>query len=153
VDEWTGKVVAEVEALAEPLLRSEGIALIDVEYRREPHGWVLRVIMDKDGGVTLADCADISHQLGDVLDAKVDFRGPYHMEVSSPGLNRRLTKPKHFNHFKGRQVVIRTQWPVDGKRGFKGILSGFSDGVVMLSAGNQTIGIACENIVKARLDD
>ena len=97
MDEWVQRIVAQVEALAEPILRSEGITLIDVEYRREPHGWILRVIMDKDGGVTLEDCADISHQLGDILDVKVDFQGPYHMEVSSPGLDRALTKPKHFS--------------------------------------------------------
>ena len=152
MDEWTEKVVAQVEALAEPLLRSEGIRLIDVEYRREPRGWILRVIMDKDGGVTLEDCADISDQLGDILDVKVDFRWPYHMEVSSPGLDRLLTKPKHFNQFRGRQVVIRTQRPVEGKTDLKGVLSGFSDGVVMLAAGNQTLGIPLENVVKARLD-
>ena len=152
MDEWTEKVVAQVEALAEPLLRSEGIRLIDVEYRREPRGWILRVIMDKDGGVTLEDCADISDQLGDILDVKVDFRWPYHMEVSSPGLDRLLTKPKHFNQFKGRPVVIRTHRPVEGKTDFKGVLSGLSDGVVMLAAGNQTLGIPFENVVKARLD-
>ena len=152
MDEWTEKVVAQVEALAEPLLRSEGIRLIDVEYRREPRGWILRVIMDKDGGVTLEECADISDQLGDILDVKVDFRWPYHMEVSSPGLDRLLTKPKHFNQFKGRPVVIRTHRPVEGKTDFKGVLSGFSDGVVMLAAGNQTLGIPLENVVKARLD-
>jgi ribosome maturation factor RimP len=152
MDEWTEKVVAQVEALAEPLLRSEGIRLIDVEYRREPRGWILRVIMDKDGGVTLEDCANISDQLGDILDVKVDFRWPYHMDVSSPGLDRLLTKPKHFNQFKGRQVVIRTHRPVEGKTDFKGVLSGISDGVVMLAAGNQTLGIPFEHVVKARLD-
>jgi ribosome maturation factor RimP len=108
--------------------------------------------MDKDGGVTLEDCADISDQLGDILDVKVDFRWPYHMEVSSPGLDRLLTKPKHFNQFKGRQVVIRTHRPVEGKTDFKGVLSGISDGVVMLAAGNQTLGIPFGNVVKARLD-
>ena len=152
MDEWAQRIVAEVEVLAEPLLRSSGITLIDIEYRRERHGWILRVIMDKDGGVTLEDCADISHQLGDILDVKVDFRGPYHMEVSSPGLDRALTKPRHFNQFKGRQVVIRTHWPAEGKRDVKGILRGFSDGAVMLEAGDQTLGIPYENIVKARLD-
>jgi len=153
MDERARRTVAEVEALAEPLLRSEGMTLIDVEYRREPHGWTLRVIMDKDGGVTLEDCTDISRQLGDILDVKVDFQGPYHMEVSSPGLDRPLTKPKHFNCFKGRPVVIRTQWPVAGKRDVKGVLGGFSHGAVMLATGDQTLDIPYENIVKARLDD
>jgi ribosome maturation factor RimP len=152
MDERTEKVVAQVEALAEPLLASEGIRLIDVEYRREPRGWTLRVIMDKDGGITLQDCAHVSDQLGDLLDVKVEFRWPYHLEVSSPGLDRLLTKPKHFNQFGGRQVVIRTRRPVEGKTEFKGVLSGFSDGVVMLTVGNQRLSIPFDNVAKARLD-
>ncbi len=74
------------------------------------------------------------------------------MEVSSPGLDRPLTKPKHFMHFKGRQVVIRTNSPVDGKSDFRGILNGFSDGTVMIAVEKQTVSIPFENIVKARLD-
>ena len=152
MDELAKKIVADVEVLAEPLLKSEGFTLIDVEYRRERNGRTLRVIIDKEGGVTLGNCAAISSQLGDILDAKVDLLGSYHMEVSSPGLDRPLTKPKHFIYFKGRQVVIRTDSPVEGKRDFRGMLNGFSDGMVTVSVENQTFSIPYENIVKARLD-
>lgn len=152
MDEWTERFIADVEVLAQPLLKSEGITLIDVEYRREHSGWTLRLIVDKDGGVTLGDCADVSKQLGDILDAKIDVRRPYHMEVSSPGLDRPLTKPKHFVHFEGRQVLIMTDRPIEGKRDFRGVLKGFSDGVVRVAVENRILAVSYENIVKARLD-
>ncbi len=150
-DEWTQEFIADVENLAEPLLRFEGIRLIDVEYRRESKGWVLRVFVDKQGGVTLDDCAIISSQLGDILDAKMDHDEPYHLEVSSPGLDRPLTKPKHFVYFEGRPAVIKTNRLVGGKRHFKGVLAGFSEGVVKLLVDEQTVAIPYEAIVKAHL--
>ena len=87
---------AQVDLLAEPLLESEGMTLIDVEYGSSPKGWMLRVFIDKPGGVTIDDCVMISRQLGDLLDAKMAYEEPYSLEVSSPGLDRPLTKPKHF---------------------------------------------------------
>jgi ribosome maturation factor RimP len=152
MNEWSQKFVAEVEFLAESLLESEEMRLIDVEYRREPKGWVLRVFIDKEGGVTLDDCAVVSNQLGDVLDAKTNWDKPYHLEVSSPGLDRPLTKKKHFVYFEGRPAVIKTNSLVEGKRYFKGVLAGFSEGVVRLLVGDQPVAIPYDTIVKAHLD-
>ena len=152
MNEWTQKFVAEVEVLAESLLESEGIRLIDVEYRREPKGWVLRIFIDKQGGVTLDDCAVVSNQLGDILDAKMDWDKPYHLEISSPGLDRPLTKQKHFVYFEGRPAVIKTNRFVEGKKHFKGVLAGFSGGVVRLLVDDQPVAIPYDTIVKARLD-
>ena len=150
--EWTQEFTAEVERLAEPVVRFEGTALIDVEFHRGPSGWVLRVIIDKPGGVTLEDCAAVSRQLGDVLDAKLERDEPYHLEVSSPGLDRPLTKPKHFVSFEGRPAVIRTNRPVEGKKQFRGILAGLSEGMVKLVVDELTVSIPYEAIAKARLD-
>ena len=152
MNELAQKFIADVELLAEPLLESEGMRLIDVEYRREPKGWVLRVFIDKQGGVTLDDCAVISNQLGDILDAKTDRDEPYHIEVSSPGLDRPLTKPKHFVCFEGRSAVIKTNRLVQGKKDFKGVLAGFSEGVVRLLVDDQPVAVPYETIVKAHLD-
>jgi ribosome maturation factor RimP len=152
MDALEKKIMADVEALAEPLLESEGFALIDVEYRRERHGRTLRLIVDKEGGVTLGDCAHISSQLGDILDAKADLLGSYHMEVSSPGLDRPLKKPKHFDQFKGRQVAIKTRSPIEGKRDFRGKLDGLSDGMVLVEVEGQVYGIPYEDISRAHLD-
>ena len=151
MNEWTQKFVAQVERLAEPFLESGGARLIDVEYRREPRGWVLRVFIDKQGGVTLDDCAVISNQLGDILDAKIDCDEPYHLEVSSPGLDRPLTKAKHFVYFEGRSAVIKTNRLVEGKRHFKGVLAGFSEGVLTLVVDDQPVAIPYETIAKAKL--
>ena len=151
IDEWTQGFIADVENLAEQLLRFEGMNLVDVEYRREPGGWVLRVFVDKQGGVTLDECAIISSQLGDILDAKMDRDEPYNLEVSSPGLDRPLTKPKHFIYFEGRQAVIKTNRPVEGKRHFEGELAGFSEGVVKLLVDKEAVSIPYEAIAKAHL--
>ncbi|MBW2171092.1 MAG: ribosome maturation factor RimP [Deltaproteobacteria bacterium] len=152
MNDWTQEFIAEVENLAEPILRFEGIELIDVEYRREPGGWILRIYIDKEGGVTLEDCSAVSHQLGDVLDAKLEREEPYHLEVSSPGLDRRLTKPKHFVSFEGRPAVIRTNRPVEGKKHFRGVLAGLSDDTVKLVVDELTVSIPYEAIAKAKLD-
>jgi ribosome maturation factor RimP len=151
MNEWSQKFIADVELLAEPLLESEGLRLIDVEYRREPKGRVLRVFIDKQGGVTLDDCAFVSNQLGDILDAKMDYDEPYHLEVSSPGLDRPLTKPKHFVYFEGRSAVIKTSRVVQERKHFKGVLAGFSEGAVRLLVDNQPVDIPYETIVKAHL--
>ena len=152
MNEWTQKFVADVEQLTEPLLKSEGVTLIDIEYRRESKGRVLRVFIDKKGGVTLDDCAVISSQLGDILDAKTDCHEPYHLEVSSPGIDRPLTKPKHFVNFEGRQAVIKTNRPVEGKECFKGILAGCSEAVVRLVVDGRPVTIPYETILRAHLD-
>ena len=152
MNKWTQEFVADVERLAEPLLKAEGVRLIDVEYRREPKGRVLRVFIDKQGGVTLDDCAGISNQLGDILDARTDCNEPYHLEVSSPGIDRPLTKPKHFVNFEGRQAVIRTNRPVEGKTCFKGVLAGCSEATVRLVVDGRPVTIPYETILKAHLD-
>jgi ribosome maturation factor RimP len=151
IDELTQGFIADVKILAEQLLRFEEMNLVDVEYRREPGGWVLRVFVDKEEGVTIDDCAIIGSQLGDILDAKMDHDEPYNLEVSSPGLNRPLTKPEHFIYFEGRRAVIKTNRPVEGKRHFEGVLAGFSEGEVKLLVDKEAVAIPYEAIAKARL--
>ena len=152
MDEWVQNFISDVECLAKPLLDSEGLTLVDIEYQRETKGWTLRLFIDKDGGVTLQDCTYINNQLGDILDAKLDFDVPYHLEVSSPGLDKPLRKPEHFVYFRGRQAVIKTEEPVGGKRYFRGRLGGLSDNVVLLEVEGELLHIPYENIKKACLD-
>ncbi len=93
----------QLEQLAEALVASEGMELVDLEYRRQGRRWMLRLFVDKDGGVTLDDCANISRELGDLLDVKDVIPQAYVLEVSSPGLNRRLRKKEDFSRFAGRE--------------------------------------------------
>ncbi|MBW1671652.1 MAG: ribosome maturation factor RimP, partial [Deltaproteobacteria bacterium] len=90
-----------VRALVEPVVVYAGMELIDVEYGREPSGVILRLTIDKPGGVTIDDCSDISRLAGDLLDAKDSVPGSYNMEVSSPGINRPLKKKDDFERFAG----------------------------------------------------
>jgi len=152
MDQRSKKIVAVIEIMAQPLLASEGVTLIDVEYRREPSGRTLRVIIDKPDGITMGNCTEISNQLGDLLDAKLNVYGPYNMEISSPGLNFHLTKPRHFHYFEGRQVVIKVDSSSGAKENLKGTLKGFSDGMVTLAVGQEIVAIAYENIVTAHLN-
>ena len=143
---------AQVDLLAEPLLESEGMTLIDVEYGSGPKGWLLRVFIDKPGGVAIDDCALISKQLGDLIDAKMAYEEPYSLEVSSPGLDRPLTKPKHFIYFEGQPAVIKTNRDIEGKMHLKGVLAGVSGDVVRLKVGDNLLSVPFEMIVKAHLD-
>jgi ribosome maturation factor RimP len=146
------EIVAAVEDLAGPLVESEGMVLIAVECSGKSNRKTLRVVIDKDGGITLDDCATVSGQLGDLLEAKMDIGGPYNMEVSSPGLDCPLTKKTHFDYFAGRHVVVKTRFPVQGKLVLQGMLRGISEGVVALDMADQCIGVPYTDILEARLD-
>ena len=145
------EVIALVKKLTEPLCEAEGMELVHVEYQRETSGWVLRIYIDRPGGVTLADCAGMSRQLGDLLDISLENIGPYHFEVSSPGSDRPLEKEQDYDRFKGNIARIRTSEPIDGQKNFKGILSGLTDGVVKLLVGGKTVAIPFQKITRARL--
>jgi ribosome maturation factor RimP len=139
--------------MIEPLCASEGIELVLVEYRREPGGRVLRLYIDKPGGVKVDDCAMISRQVGDYLDVASGLEEAYRLEVSSPGIHRPLVKTEDFERFKGRTARIRTREPLDGRRNFKGILQGISDGVIRLAAGSETLSIPFDQVEKSVLAD
>jgi len=145
------KIVARVKALAEPLCASEGIELVHVEYQPEAGGMILRLYIDKLGGVTLDDCTYISRQLGDILDVNLESKGAYKMEVSSPGPDRPLGKKTDFERFKGSIARIRTHKPFNGQKNFKGVLLGVSDEMVKLLVDNKDVAIPFNEIAGARL--
>jgi ribosome maturation factor RimP len=145
------KIAAQVIELAGPLCEAEGIELVHVEYQRESRGRILRLYIDKPGGVTLDDCAFISRQLGDILDVSFEHSLAYNLEVSSPGLERPLGKESDYEKFRGQKASIRTYQPVDGKKKFQGILDGISDGTVLLKVNDKTVFIPFQVINRARL--
>ncbi len=147
------KIVSRVTGLLEPLFSAEGMELICVEYHREAGGRILRLYIDRPGGVTLDDCAYMSRQSNDLLDVYLENTGPYRLEVSSPGPNRPLAKKTDFEKFKGNSVQIRTGRAIDGKNKFKGLLQGISEDLVNLSINDQTVTIPHEEIIMARLID
>ena len=144
-------VLGQVWSLADPLCRAEGVELVQVEYQREHSGLTLRLYLDKPGGITLDDCADISHQLGDILDVGLESQAPYRLEVSSPGLQRPLGKISDFERFKGCRAKVRTTRPLNGQKNFTGTLDGVSGLDVRLHLDTGPITIALADIVKAHL--
>ena len=147
----TTELTRRVRELTEPLCEAEGFELVHVEFQPEAGGRILRLYIDKPGGVTLDDCVSISRQVSDLLDVSFDNIGSYNLEVSSPGLERPLGKESDYHRFKGRKVKIKTSHPINGQKNFKGILSGISDGVVSVSVDGQKVVIPYKEISKARL--
>lgn len=145
------EIVACVRGLVEPICESEGIELIHLEYGPEKSGKTLRLYIDKPGGITLNDCALISHQVGDILDVNLEDFGSYNLEVSSPGTERPLGKISDFERFEGKMIRIRTSQLINGQKNFKGILAGISERIVTLLVEDKTVAIPYQDIIKARL--
>lgn len=150
-EEAQRQIEEQVQELAESLVGSEGMELVDLEYRREGRRWVLRLFIDKDGGVTLDDCAYISRELGDLLDVKETIPQAYVLEVSSPGLNRRLRKKADFSRFAGSKVKLRLASAMDGRKKIVGDLVGVENDEVLVEAPEGHYSVALKNIVKANL--
>ena len=145
------EIVREVSDLIEPLCESSGMELVHTEYRREAGGRILRLYIDKPGGVSLEDCTNISREAGDILDVYLENVGPYSLEVSSPGIERPISKKADFQKFIGSTVCIKTGRSLDGKKNFKGILSGVNDQTVSIKTGEILAEIPFEDITRANL--
>jgi ribosome maturation factor RimP len=144
-------ILSQVRPLAETLCTAEGIELVELQYRRERGGRILRLFIDKPGGVTLEDCASVSRELGDLLDVHLPDLGPYHLEISSPGPNRPLAREADFERFRGQRAKIRTRSAINGQKNFSGVLEGLSGRSVRMNMGQHTIDIPIDAISKAFL--
>ena len=141
-----------VHELIEPIILEEGLELIDIDFQREARGWVLRIYVDREGGINLSHCTHVSGQIGDLLEVKDLIPHSYTLEVSSPGLNRPLKKEKDFLAYAGSTVKIRTVKPFNQRKNFKGILRGYSGGNVIISADDQEVSIPLVHIAKANIE-
>jgi ribosome maturation factor RimP len=146
------KLLQEVREAVEPILQSQGFELVDLEYQRESRGWVLRIYLDREGGVTLDDCAGVSHEVGTVLEVRDVIPTAYVLEVSSPGLTRPLKKPEDFNRFRNQLVKIKLYQPLNGRRNFKGTLLGLEGETVRVEVDQQVFEIPLQSIAKANLE-
>jgi ribosome maturation factor RimP len=144
-------VASLVRELAEPICQVEGMELIHVEYQRETGGRILRLYMDKPGGITLGDCTMISSQLGDILDLKLATEDAYMLEISSPGPDRPVSRLSDFAKFEGTPAIIKTSRPIHGRKKFKGILAGVIASDIQLKTDNGIVAIPHQDIMKARL--
>ena len=123
----------KIREIAERVARSSGLELVDLELHGGGKARMLRIYIDKPGGVTHEDCASFSREAGTIFDVEDAVPGgPYMLEVSSPGLDRKLSKPEDFQRFAGSLVKVMTRDPVHGNRHFKGRLRAFHDGWLSL---------------------
>lgn len=148
-----GERVADiVRRLAEPITAEMGLELVEVEYRKESGGWFLRVTIDKPDGVDLDDCSLVSRKLGDKLDEVDPIPQQYHLEVSSPGLDRPLKTERDFRKFIGETIDIHVFAPINGQKIFTGCLTAYHDGLVSLEfPDGSTAEIPLAGIAKANL--
>ncbi len=154
----------QVRAIVERVASSQGLEVVEVELRGGGKARMLRVFIDKPNGVTHEDCANVSREVGTILDVEDAMPGgPYTLEVSSPGLDRKLSRAADFERFQGSRVKLTTRDPVDGNRHFEGRLEHFESGRLTLDlaearkkfrpkeSAEQKLEIDLANIEKANL--
>ena len=146
-----GNIVELVTDWVDEIIKGSDLELVDVEYVKESTGWILRVFLDKPGGIDLDDCQAVSAVLDKKLDQEDPIPGAYSLEVSSPGLERPLKKRSDYERFAGRLVQIRTYSGVHGRKRFEGILEGLQGDNVLLKWDGETIEIPLELVSKANL--
>jgi ribosome maturation factor RimP len=152
------EICDRINAILQPILKSLQLELVEIEYKRTGKEAVLRLFIDKDGGVMLDDCAEVSRELSLVLDVEDVIPCEYNLEVSSPGLDRPLKTVADYARFQGRLIKVKTYEPFADDAGnkrktFLGTLEGLRDGVVVMALKEgQTASIPLERVAKANLE-
>jgi len=144
--------IEKIREVAERVAGASGLEVVDVEWKVGRQRF-LRVVLDKPGGVNHGDCEKVSQELGVILDVEelIPGQAGYVLEVSSPGLDRKLTKPAEFERFVGRRAKISLSQPVENVSFFEGRLAGYKDGRVQLEANGRLVELPFEWIRRAQL--
>src|SRR5258708_40026909 len=148
--------------LLEPPIEALGFELIDIEFAREGRGGVLRIFIDApagvdalagelETGVTVDDCARVSHAVSEVLEIQDPIKGNYTLEVSSPGFDRILRTRAHFERFVGQRIISELKLPIDGRRRFIGVLKSASGDTIVVEVDGKDYELPFDRIQKARL--
>jgi ribosome maturation factor RimP len=146
-------VAAKIREVAERVGRSEGIEIVEVELLGGGKARLVRISIDKPEGVTHADCERISQDVGTILDVEDIVPGDsYTLEVSSPGVERKLSRPRDFERFTGKKIKVVLHEPVENQRRWEGTLAGFADGMITLeTAPGKTVRFHLDRVEKANL--
>lgn len=145
------KITDQVWAFAQPIVERQGCSVWDVEYVREGADWFLRIYIDKQGGVDIADCEAISRAIDPILDEKDLIPDSYTFEVCSAGLERPLKRPSDFAAFLGSEVLVKLYRPKNGAKEFSGTLTDYNNGDVTITMGGQAITFPKAEIALVRL--
>jgi len=146
------EIISRIQEIAQRVADSEGIEVVEVEVKGGGKNQFVRISIDKPDGVTHADCESISHQVGAIMDVENIVPAHYTLEVSSPGLERKLLKPRDYERFQGKKAKVTLREPVENQRHWEGTLTGFADGVVSLeAAAGRQIRFPLDQVEKANL--
>jgi ribosome maturation factor RimP len=147
------EIPEELRALIEPVVDEAGFELVDVQLARGGKPWTLKIAIDTpecDGRVSVDSCATVSRELGSQLDVADAIEAGYRLEVSSPGLDRPLTREKDFASACGREVQIETRQPISGRRRFRGVLLRFEEDVAAIEVDGNEVEISFAEVSKAK---
>ncbi len=142
---------AHLWELFEPVVSGMGYDLIEIEHFPNPKHGVLRLYIDKEGGVNVDDCSSVSRQISALIDVEEPVRGQFNLEVSSPGLDRPLRRLQDFQRFIGSTVKLKTVMPLEGQRNFKGRLLAASEETLVIETDTEEISLPMGAIEKARI--
>lgn len=142
----------KIRELIEPLAKTRGYCVVDLSYKREGSRFVLRLILDKDGGINMDECARLNVELGEILDKENIIAEEYVIEVSSPGLDRKLEKDTDFKWAMGKKIRVSTYAPIDGKNVFSGILIGMGVDTIVLDENGVSYEVPRDKIANAKLE-
>ena len=141
----------ELRKVLEPTVERLGYELADLEVRLGSKGGLVRVTIDKPDGIDLEDCEKVSHAVSALLDVEDPMAGEYNLEVSSPGLDRKLTKIEHFQRFEGETVKITMRFPIEGRRRFRGRLLSSDDKNIVVEVDGESHSLPLATLDTARL--
>ena len=145
------ELIGEIWKLLEPVVGAQGMEILEIEYRRESAGWVLRIFLDSERGISVEDCAEVSRIAGDLLDVADLMQTPYNLEVSSPGIDRPLRRIEHFQKHIGDIIEVRTISPIHNRRNFRGELKEASSEGVIVECEARSYSIPMSLIERSRL--
>lgn len=147
------ELLEKIERLVSPILDRLGYRLIEWEYGNEQGRWVVRLYIDKEGGVNIDDCERASRAVEDVIDVELDLPHAYAVEVSSPGIYRPLRRPEDFSRFKGATIRLKTLHPIDGRSNYKGVIEDVTPDAVAMVVDGMRYTIPFKALAKARLEE
>ena len=145
------EVLEKLERICTPVLDQLGLRLIEWEYTSEQGRWIIRLYIDREGGVKVADCERASHALEDLIDVELDLKQGYSLEVSSPGIDRPLRRPEDFSKFKGATIKLSTSRPLDGRSNYRGVIEDVTGDAVDMVVDGMRFRIPFNTLKKARL--
>ena len=146
-------VADKVFALVKDAVEAQGVKLWDVRFLKEGAAYYLRIFIDSENGISIDDCTNVSHAIDDIIDEADPIDSSYYLEVCSAGLGRELVRDEHFLEMIGQDVKIRLLKAFEGTKEYIGVLSGYSDGTVVIKCGESELRFTRKDIAKATLED